>query len=291
MIFLCLKEYTSFADEVNQKIDQLKQGTETVIATKQSQIDALQTQLVAETRDNAKDKLQDKIDALREKISTANSNLNDKIEAVLDKNQDKLDAVAPLYSDFTFSTKTSKTVEHSSSNSYEVRAGISYGLWSVSSGVSGGDTAHDISTESSDVVISGQIGFIQVVRPWFDPSIFSLRGWSNSAYDKGQISDGTGKQGILPMYTTALIVVKDLSIESEFASSQLHESSWKVNVDLTVGYGPFKFGPKYSHESADKSVETKGSKTKITNKGAIIIGYANTIVPFCPQEDSPQKKK
>ena len=163
------------------------------------------------------------------------------------------------------------------------------GLFSIGLDVSG-DTSHkSADEETSDVKITGQIATVQISRPWFDPTIFSLPGWTNNTYGKNKISSGdpTDKEAVLPMYTTALVLAKNLSIESAFSSSKIDEKTFTIGGGAQIGFGPFKFGPKFSHTQSDFKCEKTAAVYKITNHGVQIIGYINAIVPPCPRENAP----
>jgi hypothetical protein len=232
------------------------------------------------------DACQDKLDKATDKLNEFNDKINDKVEQMTEKSEGE----APFYSDFEFTTERYKAHEHSDKNSFGAGVAMSWGLFSAGGSTSGESTHKSADEEQSNVKITGQIATLQIVRPWFDPTIFSLKGWTMSAYKKNEISSGKSDDSgaALPMYTTALVLAKNLSIESAFSSSHIDESTFSISVDAQIGFGPFKFGPKYSHSSSDFNCEKTDNGYKITNAGVQIIGYINAVVPACPYKDDPQ---
>jgi hypothetical protein len=272
-------------DEIDQYLkmkSEQKKGLEQTIAQCQADLQNAQ----AAGNEKRIDACQDKLDKATDKLSEFNDKIADKVEQMTEKS----DGEAPFYSDFEFTNKSSKVHEHADKNSFEAGVKMSWGLFSAGGSTSGESTHKSADEEYSDVKITGQIATLQIVRPWFDPTIFSLTGWTNSAYGKNKISSGKAddKDAVLPMYTTALILAKNLSIESAFSSSHIDESTFSISVDAQIGFGPFKFGPKYSHSSSDFNCEKTESGYKITNAGVQIIGYINAVVPACPYKDDPQ---
>ncbi|MDR2602852.1 MAG: hypothetical protein LBC53_10470 [Spirochaetaceae bacterium] len=286
---------TSAADAADAAKDQYLQIVEPQRKNLEDAIAAAKTDLQkAQDAKNDKmiDSLNDKLDKLNDKLSDLNDKIQEKLGEIADKYADKIDAApAPFYSDLKFEKYTYKEHNHASSSSYGGGVALSYGLFSIGVNADLTSSHKSADQETSNVIVRGKIATIQIVRPWFDPVIFSAGGWTNTMFDKNKISSGNpmDKDAVLPMYTTALIIAKDLSIESAFSTSHIDENTFSGNTGAQVGFGPFKFGPTYSHSESDFKCEKTSTGYKLTNKGVQIIGYINEIVPPCPCADDPGK--
>lgn len=261
---------------------------ETQISNLEDRIDKTQRAIDSTTDKEEKANLKDELADLKEQLKDVKADYkSNRADIIAEGKSIAIDTNEVLYSTFEFISSKYSEHKHSSENSYKAGVAFSWGLFSI--GGTGGysDKHTSADTETDDIKITGKICQVPIVRPWFDPFIFGLDGWTNMAYKKGQISDGKGQNGKLPMYTTSLIIVKDLSIESKFSHTKIETSEKSWSVDASIGFGPFRFGPKYSHSESDFKLDKTNDGYRITNKGFQIIGTVNSIVPFSPTGNDP----
>lgn len=196
-----------------------------------------------------------------------------------------LDSDDSAYFDFQFNTSLYKHSEHYEKKEFKAGISISWGLFGLSG--NGGYTKEvkSVDDEQSEVKISGKLCKLQIIRPWFDPYVFNIKGIENDAYPSGSISDGTGfgNKFACPIYTTSLIIAKNFSIESKFEKNNIIDENMKIAGGGGIRFGPFIFGPSGGQDTSDHTVEKTGNGYKITNKGFQILGYVNSIVPPSPQ--------
>lgn len=190
-----------------------------------------------------------------------------------------------FYSDFEFIINKSSEKQKISKDNENLSLGLALKLFNLGTQGKLDNSTIDISNEQSEIKISGQIGIANVIRPWFDPIIFSLNGWKcnlpNTIISSGNPED---KNALLPMYTTSIIVVKSLTIESLFKSSKIDETTFNEHGNTGITIGPFTIGPKYTINSEDFTCEKTNNGYRLTNKGVQVIGFINEIVPACPKE-------
>jgi hypothetical protein len=266
----CIQKYENMRKEINTNINETNDK-------------------LKKTKDiDDKEELRECINDYKTELKELDSSEKEAIAEIKEKYNNSVEV--SLFSDFEFDNRESKKQEHNSSESY--KAGISlFGAFSIGGTGSSHKEFYDVSKKSSTVIIRGQIATIQILRPWFEPTLFKLGGWTNSAYDKDKISSGDplDESSVLPMYTTALVLAKNLSIESDFQDLKIEESKSELHVDAQIGFGPFTFGPKVDKNDRTYTCEKTKNGYKLTNPGIQIIGYINEIVPACPGANDPSK--
>lgn len=274
----------------DQEISDYRSEQEKIINEIKIQLEQARNDLKnAKEKGDSTDKYEVKIDKLEEKLEKQLDTLNNKIEKIMDKYQDKIDNEKSFFSEFEFSSKEKNESKHSSS--HNGKAGFSFNWNIFSSKGKGGakSSTTEISRDNADIIIKGELATVQIIRPWFDPTIFKLNGWTNSLYGKNKLSTGdpNDANSILPMYTTALILMKNLSLEATFSNSESKQKTLNGAGGGGFSFGPFTFGGGYSGSKEDSTLTETENGFKITNKGIQIIGYVNEIVPACPSADDP----
>lgn len=278
----------------DQEIMDYKESQEPIINEIKAQIEEVRNDLRrAEEQGKDTDRYEAKIEKLEEKLENKREKLSQKIDAITEKYQDKIDNEKSFFSEFTFSSKEKHDEEHVSSSN--CKAGFSFNWDMFNSKGKGGiqSSNQEISSDNTEIKISGEIATVQIIRPWFDPSIFKIQGWTNSLYTKNKLSSGNpnDKNAILPMYTTALILMKNLSLEAIFESSESKKDVLKGSGGGGFSFGPFSFGGGYSGSQENYEYKETANGFSVVNKGVQIIGYVNEIVPPCPYTDDPSSKQ
>ena len=116
-----------------------------------------------------------------------------------------------------------------------------------------------------------ELGIVQIKRPWFDPTIFSLDSWAMVGQKEGVISSGNCAQKVddhklLPYYAIALVIAKNIKIEFKKSSTMIRRANQ---------IGPFNVEGK----------DIKEGEESVTIPGAQVIGVINRIVPKSPPND------
>lgn len=275
------KNWIPSALTTQESIDAVQKRCDEDIKRIELQLDEVEEKIRKTDNPDKKERLQDMALSYKDRIMDINERCRERISNIKESGASKALQAGVVYSEFELHTQKEINDEHTKKENYQVGVSASWGLFSF--GGNGGyqDEKKSADVEESDIVISGKIAQIPVVRPWFNPLLFAAKNWSVTGFEAGGISDGKGK-GALPMYATSLVVVKDLTIEGKFDSlhSTMENSSW--SADASIGYGPFRFGPKYSGGKSEFHRETTKNGYKLTNEGYQLIGTINAIVPKCP---------
>ncbi|MDR3001288.1 MAG: hypothetical protein LBU89_08500 [Fibromonadaceae bacterium] len=282
-----LWDEVSLEDKMEAEIEGARTASNAKIARMREELLELEKALntaKAKGNETSIEKAAEKVEKKKENIEDAQSKLTDKIDEITDKYEGKLSGKVSLFSSFEFDSSSYKEKKHKEDSSYKAGAAASWGLWSAKSDVevTKGFTSFD--AETSKVKITGKIATVKIVRPWFDPTIFKMKDWVTDGIDC--VSTGDPKnpgKSVLLMYTTSLVLVKDLAIESKFDTEHNEKSTITTKVSVEVGYGPFKFKGNYGNSKETSTIEKIGNGYKITNKGIQVIGFINEVVPKFPR--------
>jgi hypothetical protein len=173
------------------------------------------------------------------------------------------------------------------------RGGLNLGLFSI--GGSGGGSRTRTSQDQKASNFSATLEFTQVpiVRPWFDPGFFTMRGWTldklwDLNFSNKRVSDGgkgkaDGKpEGRLVAYPILALFVRN--VELRYAESKAHRDAMEsqLSAGASVGWGPFSLGGSYSRGSERRNVESEWAGGAIRIPGMQLIGFINNLVPTCP---------
>ena len=96
------------------------------------------------------------------------------------------------------------------------------------------------------------------------------------------------KDCLLPEYTTAFLLAKDLSLKFRGADSNTtsHAVQMSASAHLKGSYGPFSASASFSygHQSSNLKVSSLSDGLQIDIPGAQIIGYYTSVLPKFPNE-------
>ncbi|SFL42741.1 hypothetical protein [Proteiniphilum acetatigenes] len=179
----------------------------------------------------------------------------------------------------------SKSTEHR----FGVDTTVNYGLWRVRASAEGNFEHKNSSTDTDSLSISCKIAKVNIMRPWFNESLFRLPSWStNLVKTKGGISNGkidtSNKAGYLPMYPVAFIIAKDIKIRAEFSHEDAEFIKQAVTGRASVGFGPFSIGGSYGYGKTEEKLNSDFQNGTIKVPGMQIIAWVSRVVPFSPQE-------
>jgi len=193
---------------------------------------------------------------------------------------------------FTFYEQDYETHYSKSTSSWSAGGSANFGLFSFGANASGSRTRIDESARSANFRASFEFTQVPIIRPWFDPGFFSMRGWKlDQMWDLNfnkQVSDGgEGRAdnkpvGRLVAYPTTALFVRNVVFKQDNWDSQLNFIQSQVSAGGRVGYGPFSVGGSYSRgsEKRDTKFHAEGGELRID--GLQLIGCVNNIIPKCP---------
>jgi hypothetical protein len=162
------------------------------------------------------------------------------------------------------------------------------GLFGGKASASGSKEKTSIDSEWSNFKALFEFAQVQICRPFFDPGLFFMRGWTfdklwNTNYNNQPVSDGAEKpQGRLVAYPTAALFVRNVSFEFDEAKSHFDSNKEAFSAGGSASYGPFSVSGSYSKgsETVNTSAHLEGNAIKID--GLQLIGLINNLIPKSP---------
>jgi hypothetical protein len=132
---------------------------------------------------------------------------------------------------------------------------------------------------------------IPILRPWFEPGFFAMRGWDldrmwNLNYQNKPVSSGGEYPvGRLIAYPVIALFIRNLEFKASKFSAFNDWITQQTNAGLKVGWGPFSVGGKYQKGKSDTNVKNEMQEGSITIKGIQLIGVINNLIPKAPNLD------
>ena len=110
----------------------------------------------------------------------------------------------------------------------------------------------------------------------------------NFSPNKGGISNGSKVQpnNMWPLMPTSFVVAKGIKIKANWAKSDWDMMKSTLSAGGSVGIGPFSIGGGYSSSHSEEHWSSAFANGEITVPGVQIIGWINTVVPFCAPENA-----
>lgn len=194
---------------------------------------------------------------------------------------------APIFTSMKLDSNSVKLSDNSNFEQYGGKTTFQMGLWSHS--VSGEyskqeDKCH---LQSSSLQISLDLAVVNIMRPWFNSSIFKIHGWTNDAYPDGSISSGkfNDKAAALPLVPTGMVVIKNLVINGDFKDEDKDLITKSTSGQGEIGIGPFKVGGSYQSGNKTYNIDTTFENGSLSVPGLQIIGFISEVIPFSPKAE------
>ena len=120
---------------------------------------------------------------------------------------------------------------------------------------------------------------VQLNRPWLDYSLFNMGGWYLAGQPSGFISTGniTENNGILPLFSTTLILATDLEIVGNLNAADNKLVASNLDKHGSINLGPFKIN---SIENDDSN-----SSNIMKNDNYFIVAWVSKLVSLSPKTD------
>lgn len=179
--------------------------------------------------------------------------------------------------------KTSSSTRHT----YGGEVSGSYWGFHASAGVDGSNTKEIGHMDAQKLKLSAELFAVRIVRPWFNPLLFGMQGWSTKAYKRNEISNGDAEkpQGKIPLYPTGFVVARNVTIEADFSEEDSKTISSTVDTKASGGWGPFTFSGKYGHSSSNTEFQSKVNNGKLVFPGLQLLAWISTVTPASPPLD------
>lgn len=193
----------------------------------------------------------------------------------------------------TIKVSAGNSVANSSSDykSFGASAGFSLGIWSVGAKAGGSWSSQHFSSETKNLSFEFSYKFVGIRRPWMAFHLLDTKTWNlgNFSPKKGGISNGSKvqKNSMWPLMPTGFVVVKGVKIKASWAKSDWDKMQSTLSAGGQVGIGPFTIGGSYSQSHSNETWKSAFANGEITVPGVQIIGWMNSIVPFCAPENMP----
>ena len=194
-------------------------------------------------------------------------------------------SAADGWSPVTINSGSLQTSEHSDYTRISAGGSASWGLWSGGGSFDKQDAHQSMSKDTDSLKVSFKYSLVTIDRPWYNHLLFSIGGWSLTGYSKGGISNGNRDQSLgtpFPLLPLSFIAVRNLNIEANWGHEDSSLIQQSISTSARFGCGPFAISGNYSHTSTDQTFNSSFDGKTISNNGLQIIGWINTLVPYCP---------
>jgi hypothetical protein len=190
---------------------------------------------------------------------------------------------------FSFASSDFETHSKSEYTSYGASASAGFLGFGASGGFKHKDGSKDSSFDASNFSLSFEMCQVPIVRPWFKTPFLTSKAWkldpgSPEVQSKGEVlCDGAvPPKGILPGYPTAIIFIRNLSMNFGQANAKFHSQFESNSGSGSAGWGPFSVSANYSSGDQEKDFESHADSQGIHVKGMQIIGFNCHVLPKSP---------
>jgi hypothetical protein len=177
--------------------------------------------------------------------------------------------------------------QSSNYTSYGGGASFSLGLWSIGGGGSHSEEKHHMDSQTEGLEVSFRYARINIERPWMNPMIFDLPGWTYKPLGKGGISSGNPARAdgtLMTIVPTAFIAVRDLRITARWSQQESNLIKQATSGSSRFGWGPFSVGGSYSSNSSEYHFKSEFDGRTLSAPGLQIMAFIGTVIPLAPKE-------
>jgi hypothetical protein len=194
-------------------------------------------------------------------------------------------SAAQNFAQVTLSSDKYYSSSSSSFSSWGGSAGVNFGLFSIGGGAGGSSSRRNVSTDTSSIRMAFRMARVELRRPWLDPSLLSLGGWSVQGRQRGAYSNGksdASNRGMFPLFPTAFVVARDIQISATWGHTDLETISKNVHGGGGFSIGPFRVSGGGGSSSSSIRVNSAFDGKTITIPGLQVIAWVNQAVPLSP---------
>ena len=206
-------------------------------------------------------------------------------------------ATSPGWTRFSFYEGDYESHYKKKTSSWSAGASAGFGLFSIGAKAKGSKV--EVARDQKATNFRAEMEFTQVpiIRPWFEPGFFSMRGWTlddmwRLNYKDIEVSDGNTADkpvGRLVAYPIHALFVRNVKFTFDEWDSQSKYVREQVSGGGSVGWGPFRVGGSYSRGSEQRDLKFHTEGGGIAIEGLQLIGMVNNVVPKCPNTNPDLK--
>lgn len=193
------------------------------------------------------------------------------------------------WTEVSFSESSVASYDKSTTNSWEINAGLLYKIFLGDASSSGTITNSNSSLKTSNLTFKFKLAQLVLSRPWFSQSFLENSAWrfsptsGQSPLSLGSVDPTQEDNNCqLPAIPTAVIFAKDIEVYFDELASEKSQIESQIKAGLTLGIGPFSLGGSYSRGSAEKKIDSKFTDQGIKVDGMQIIGFKCALLPKSP---------
>lgn len=165
----------------------------------------------------------------------------------------------------------------SEATSYSAGGGFSYGLWSASGNYGHGDETQNFHMDASDFELNAELVQVRIMRPWYNPLLFTMNGWNVKGYGRNDISNKA-----MPWVATTFVFARNVTIKSNFTSQDQSHFASHDTATTSVGWGPFSVSGSYSHSQSKDKFQSKLDAGTLSLPGLQVIAFVCSRTPPSP---------
>lgn len=143
--------------------------------------------------------------------------------------------------------------------------------------------------DATDLYISFKIARVNIIRPWFKPSIFVMKNYKlsdqapQSIISRGLIDGVPSLEGILPYYPTELVLIKDVQIRCKDLKKTDSVIKKSVSGHAGISFLGIHIGGHGSKSKYSEKVNIDQEQGLLTIDGMQAIGFMISVTPESPK--------
>ncbi len=192
------------------------------------------------------------------------------------------------WTDVTFDY--AKKVDENKMSKEAINASVkgSHSWFSIDAKFSKTDYSASSLMDHEDLKISFKVKRVNIYRSWFDDLVLKNEAWTLPAMvgfkeiSFGDLVANRNKTCAMPVLTTAMLLVKDLKLDTKLDAAELSEYQNKMSVKAKIGLGPFTLAGGYDKTQAGKKSNTTFSTTGVSAPDVQILGLIGTAPDRSP---------
>jgi hypothetical protein len=137
------------------------------------------------------------------------------------------------------------------------------------------------------IQISFRFARVEIRRPWLDPSLLSLGGWSMPGRPRHSLSTGTlqDNPGIFSLLPSSMIVVRDLQVSAQWPAVAVAQIDQALRQGGALGIGPFAISGTSTRPGLARQLRPRFDGLTLSVPQLQLIGWLNRVLPASPPRD------
>lgn len=196
------------------------------------------------------------------------------------------------WANISYEVNDSQSTSTSSATGWSGGVSSGWGLWCFGLNAEHHVENRYIQASTRHYKISFSFKRVHVIRDWCDSSVLTDTFWAwdydkapNKLVSTGFTANGPPPTGLCPIYYEDLLVVKDVTIEASFDSTEYNFHRDHSEGGASSGFGPFSFGGSWDEDHQNEHRSSQMLNGKLTIPDPQIIGFYGIVVPLLPNPD------